>query len=67
MQSSVTDADMASKVSTFVRVTGEEQRNDIIRAAAIFMEAFTSQDGEVSAGAAVDTLQDMFQTPFFSD
>ena len=64
MQSSVTDADMASKVSTFVRVTGEEQRNDIIRAAAIFMEAFTSQDGEVSAGAAVDTLQDMFQTPF---
>ena len=47
MQSSVTDADMASKVSTFVRVTTEEQRNDIVRAAAIFMEAFTSQDGEV--------------------
>lgn len=67
MEKPVSDSDMAKKVSTFVRVTSEEQRDNVLRAAAIFMEAFTSQDGEVSAGAAVERLQDMFQPPLFSD
>ena len=49
MEKLVSDADMVSKVSTFVRVTTEEQRDNVIRAAAIFMEAFASKDGEVSA------------------
>jgi len=67
MEKPVSYSDMAKKVSTFVRVTTEEQRDNVIRAAAIFMEAFASEDGEVSAGAAVETLQDMFQPPLFSD
>ena len=49
MEKPVSYSDMAKKVSTFVRVTTEEQRDNVIRAAAIFMEAFASKDGEVSA------------------
>ena len=47
MEKPVSDSEMAKKVITFNRVTSEEQRDNVLRAAAIFMEAFTSQDGEV--------------------
>jgi hypothetical protein len=66
MQNSDSEADMAKRLSTFVSVTTVEKQNNVIRAAAIFMEAFTSQDGEVSAGAAVNTLQSLQPILFFS-